>query len=759
MFTDLVGYSALAHRNEQLAIELLELHRVWIREVLPKHGGVEIETIGDAFLVEFSGALAAVECAVAIQQRFAEHNQAAPDDRRLRLRIGIHLGDIEHKGGKVMGDGVNIASRIHGMAKPGGICVSEQVHQSVKGRGLPFKDLGAPALKNIDTRLRLYTLGAAPSSGAADVGSMLRRSRSPLTALAVAGVLAAVAIVAWRAGTSNKSPAKEKSVAVLPFDNLSTDPDTAFFADGLHDTVIGHLARIHGLKVISRTSVMRFREKRESLKAIADELGVANIMEGSVQRAGNKLRVVAQLIDAESDTHLWSSEYDREVSDVFAVQADIARQVAGAVQVKLTPQEQASIKAIPTQNQQAYELYLRAIPYSRSIQQANATTLNKAIAFLDEALALDPNFALAYALRSGFHDTMHWFGFERTPARREQGRRDAERALSLAPDLAEAHVAMAGQLYHGDLNYAAAVRELEIALRLAPGNADSVFTLGAIYRRLDRWDDAVASFGQSAILDPLNAAILYDYAGTLVAVRRPAQAQAIFDRIVAIDDNPATRFDQAYTRFLHSGDAASLARVLGALPRESESDCAAMVQYARLLDASARHDEAIAVLEACPHPSFVSLVYNERVPTAHYVALSKWRKDPSRVPKEAAVARATFERELAVNRDRSQLRMLLAMNLVMSGERDRALAEVERALKEMPRSRDAFTANLLLAQAAEVHANTGQIDRAFAELEESLARPAGIYAVEIGISPEFAPLRPDPRYQALLAGKPLKAGR
>ncbi len=427
------------------------------------------------------------------------------------------------------------------------------------------------------------------------------------------------------------------------------------------------------------------------------------------------------------------------------------------MQVKLTPQEQASIKAIPTQNQKAYELYLRAIPYSRSIQNVNFETLNKAIAFLDEALELDPDFALAYALRSGFHDTMHWFGFERTRARRERAKQDAEKALALAPDLAEAHVAMASQLYHGELNYAAAVRELEIAQRLAPGSADAPFTLGAISRRLDRWEDAAASFGRAAILDPLNSAYLYDYAYTLQALRRFAEAQTIFDRIVAID-GPATRFDQLYNRFLQTGDAAALAGALAKLPRESERDCGAMVEYARLLDAFARHDEAIALLKECAHPTFVSLANNERVPMAHFVALSKWRKDRSRVPAEAAAARAFFEKELASNPDRSQLRMLLAMSLVMGGERDRALAEMERALKDTPRSRDALVATQLLAQAAEVHANTGQIDRAFAELEESIARPAGILVEDLRIHPEYAPLRADPRYEKLLAGRPLKGG-
>jgi tetratricopeptide (TPR) repeat protein len=361
-------------------------------------------------------------------------------------------------------------------------------------------------------------------------------------------------------------------------------------------------------------------------------------------------------------------------------------------------------------------------------------------------------------MRAWMHDTMDWWGFERSSWRREQVQRDADMALRLAPGLAEAHTAKAMQLYHGSLDYEGAIRELEIARTLAPGDAQPLFWLGVIYRRQDRWDEAVASLGRVATLDPLNAGLLIDYGGTLQAVRRVADAVRIFDRIAAIDGSPGSRVDPAYARFLLSGDAEALARTLGELQLKSGQGCFVMALRAGAFGSLGRHDEAVGALEQCRQPSFVQPYYNERIPTDHFIALAKWHKDRSRTPPEAATARAMMEEALAANPDRSHLRMFLAMNLVMHGDKERALAEVERALKDTPRSRDALVATTLLAQAAEVHANTGQLDRAFAELEESLARPVGTFVAEITVNPDFAPLRSDPRDEKLLAGKPLKGG-
>jgi adenylate cyclase len=753
MFTDLVGYSAMAHRDEALAIELLELHRAWVRGILPLYGGVEIETVGDAFLIEFAGALAAVECGLAIQRRFAEHNAAAPADRRMELRVGIHLGDVEHKGDKVFGDGVNIASRIHGMAKPGGICVSEDVQHAVRNRpAFQFTSLGTPPLKNITGPLELFELASSmslPPPAAMVVAKTSRRLPRWLPA-AAAGVVIFGAIAAAATWYAQRPAPRSAipSIAVLPFDNLSADPDSAFFTDGLHDSVIGNLSRVAGLKVISRTSVMGYRGQHPNLRKVADELGVGHVVEGSVQRAGNKLRVVAQLIDTATDTHLWSSEYDRDLADVFAVQSDIAQQVAKAVQVRLTPQEQASIQSIPTRNQAAYELYLRALVVQRAAQ-VDPVAAGRAIGWLNQAIALDPEFASAYAMLAQLHDFMYWFSYDTSDERRRLVGINADKALALEPNSADAHVAKAAYHYHGSRNYEAAIKELEIARGLAPNDASVQFWLGIIHRRQGRWDDALARLERATTLDPLNPGYLYDYGQTLYGVRRHADADAVYQRLVHIQpDEPIWPPLLAYNRFLQSGDITGLDQALAALPAGYDPGCG--ISWWRYFSHlyKRRYADAAAAAAACKEASMPS-DGGETLPPDYLVARAQWlggdRKSalPQKVRKE-------FERSLAARPDQPYTRAYLAFTWIMLGEPAKALEEADRALAAMPLGRDALAGAFILGWTTEVHANAGAPDRALSQLAQGLKLPYGGNVEELRLDPVYDPLRKDPRFQKLL---------
>jgi len=749
MFTDLVGYSALAHRDEPLALELLELHRGWVREILPPHGGREIETIGDAFLVEFSGALAAVECAVAIQRRFAAHNAVAPEGRRMQLRIGIHAGDVQHKDGKVMGDGVNIASRIHGLAEPGGICVSEDVQRAVRPHGYRLESLGTPSLKNIATPPQLYRvlLDDAPPPAAR------RRwmGAPPRWLAAAAAVVLAVGLAV--AGYFSRAPRGEAplpSVAVLPFDNLSGEADSVYFTDGLHDSVIGHLARIQGLKVISRTSVMGFRDKRPNLRDIARELGVDHIVEGSVQRAGGRLRVTAQLIDTASDSHLWSNEYDRELADVFAVQADIAKSVAAAVHAELTPQEQAAIDLVPTKNQAAYDLYLRALLLVGRSALLTADQIRQGVSWLDEAVALDPSFARAYALLAYLHNDAHWFGHDPSDERRRLVGANVEMALKLEPDLPEAHVAKAMHLYHGSLDYEAALRELEIAQGVAPGNASIHFWRGNVYRRQGRWEEATANYERAERLDPLNPFFLQIFAEHLMVLRRYDEADSAYQRVVRLDpESTSARLEAALARFRRTGDLAVWRQTLAQIPAEVDPDCLVSGDRARVAGLERRFDDALAAVEACK-PSLVRAVGSQQVPREYRVALARWQ-GTGRPPPEAVKARTILENMLAARPDQASVRMRLAYTLVMLGDRERALKEADRALAAMPLSRDAFGGTMLLRTAAGLHANAGAEERALDELEQLIRMPAGVHVQELKLDPVWDPLRSNPRFQKLIA--------
>jgi len=350
MFTDLVGYSAMAHRDEALAIELLELHRGWVREILPRYAGQEIETIGDAFLISFTGALSAVECAIALQARFAEHNRVEPPERGMKLRIGIHLGDIEHRAGKVMGDGVNIAARIHGLAPPGGICVSEDVHRAVRNRsGLRFTSLGTPSLKNISTPLELYELHAGPDSLRKAVVTKARRAVGRIPKWLLYPVLA-IALISFFSDDDRplvtidpgdgapSTPAGASAplavVMVPPFENHGAKADDSL-VEGLQQAVIEHLGRAGGLDVVSMGSVLR--NPMGNLQKLSGERGAGHLLVGTVERDDQRLQVEVELVDTRSGKAVWNSDYERDLGDVATVQADIAQRIASAVRAKVAP--------------------------------------------------------------------------------------------------------------------------------------------------------------------------------------------------------------------------------------------------------------------------------------------------------------------------------------------------------------------------------------------------------------------------------------
>src|SRR5215471_5796144 len=368
MFTDMVGYSALSQRDDKLALELLEEHRELLRKVFADFNGMEIKTIGDAFLVEFNSALEAAQCAIAIQRALAKRDADAPAERQIQVRIGIHIGDVVHRDGDVYGDGVNIASRIEPLADAGGICVSMDVERQIRNAvETHFENLAPTELKNISVPMDLFriVLPWEKQAAVAAPSHAIPRARSNrgllIAALLIVAALVAVAggfyIFSHRPGSTTPPSATasapvaipEKSIAVLPFENLSHDPENEFFTDGVQDEILSDLAKVADLKVISRTSVMQYKAgAQRNLREIAQQLGVAHVVEGSVQRAANKIRVIAQLIDARNDAHLWAQTYDRPIDDVFAIQSEIAKAIADQLQAKLSPNEKKAIEQPPT---------------------------------------------------------------------------------------------------------------------------------------------------------------------------------------------------------------------------------------------------------------------------------------------------------------------------------------------------------------------------------------------------------------------------
>jgi adenylate cyclase len=555
MFTDIVGYSALAQRNDKLALELLEEHRRLLREIFPRFHGTEIKTIGDGFLVEFHSALEAAECAIEIQRALSKRNADVSLERRIEIKIGVHIGDVVHRDHDVYGDGVNIASRIEPLAGPGGICVSMDVERQIRNTlDARFEKLAPTELKNISIQMDLFRIippweKRAPIAAQTETESR-RASRKFLWA-AVALVFALMIGVGWwwseRPDRTPAPPAEDgrppaaagslpipaKSIAVLPFENLSRDPDNAFFTEGVQDEILTRLAKVADLKVIGRTSTRKFKSAPENLPDIAKQLGVANILEGSVQKSGDQVRVNVQLINALTNAHIWAEIYDRKLTDIFAVESDIAKAIATALQAKLTGAEKAMIAAQPTSDTTAYELYHKG----RSLwEKRSGDNLAKAIAFYEQAIARDPKYALAYSgLANSYVLLPLYFSVPQRDAM-AKAREAALKALQIDPNLAEAHNALGKILNFDDLDLAGAEREFQRAIELQPNNATAHQWYGnGPLDSLGRFDEAVAETKRAVELDPLSPIINTDRAFSLYYARRYDEAMAQAKKTIELD--------------------------------------------------------------------------------------------------------------------------------------------------------------------------------------------------------------------------------
>src|SRR5437016_915619 len=519
MFTDMVGYSALAQRDEKVSLELLEEHRKLLREIFPRFNGTEIKTIGDGFLVEFNSALEAAQCAIEIQRALSKRNHDVPESRRIEVRIGIHIGDVVHRAGDVYGDGVNIASRIEPLAGAGGICVSMDVERQIRNAlEARFEKLAPTELKNISVAMDLFRIvlpwekGSAVTSQKSPVRQI--SSNKKWVAIAVLAVLA-FGIIWWslsRAHNNLAARAAEvpaKSIAVLPFENLSRDPNNAYFADGIQEEILTRLSKIADLKVISRTSTQRYKSAPTNLREIADQLGVAHVLEGSVQKAADEVRVNVQLINAQSDSHLWADKFDRKLTDIFAVESEIAAKIADVLQAKLTGAEQHAISSRPTENSEAHQLYLRGRFYWNKWLAGSMLPppeFDKSRQYYQQAIELDPDYALAYAGLADFYGFAFGFGFlppEEKWAKAQEN--NAKKALELDPALGEAYNSLASDRLYYHRDWPGAERDFRRGLELSPNFAEMHAHYAFCLVLFGRNEEALAEMRRVLDLDPLSS--------------------------------------------------------------------------------------------------------------------------------------------------------------------------------------------------------------------------------------------------------------
>ncbi len=564
LFIDIVGYSKLLINEQgELLEHLKEMMRASEQVRAAEADGKLIRlATGDGMALVFRNSPEApAQCALEL----ARADKAHPE---LQLRMGIHSGPINpvsdvNERVNVTGAGINMAQRVMDCGDAGHILLSKRAADDLAQyrHWQPFlhdigecevkhgvrlglvnlyrDDLGNPALpeklRNAPATKRQIPWPALfillVSLGATIFGIVLFYQNSPPPRPLPAASPAAFSPTPAEPGI----PAK--SIAVLPFENLSDDRQNAYFADGVQDEVLSHLARIADLKVISRTSVMQYKAgAQRNLREIGQQLGVAHVLEGSVQRAGAKVRVIAQLIDARTDAHLWGQTYDRDLADVFAIQSDIAKTIADQLQAKLSPRERAAIEQRPTANLAAFDLYTRAktLLLTANFSALKKDSLLQAIELLNQAVTHDPSFLLAYCQLTGAHDYLYFFGLDRTPARLALADAAVETALRLRPDSGEAHLALAQHVYHGYLDYDRARAEIAIAQRTLPNNPLPLQLLGYIDRRQARWNEAVRNLEHASELDPRIFFVLEQISFTYQCLRRYAEMASILDRVLTI---------------------------------------------------------------------------------------------------------------------------------------------------------------------------------------------------------------------------------
>jgi TolB-like protein/class 3 adenylate cyclase/Tfp pilus assembly protein PilF len=526
MFTDMVDYSALTQRNEKLALELLEEHRALLRALFPRFNGVEIKTIGDAFLVEFQSALEATQCAIEIQRTLAKRNTDSPADRRIEVKIGLHIGDLVHREGDVLGDGVNIASRIEPLAGAGGICVSVDVERQIRSAiEVSLVKLAPTELKNIQVPIELFRI-VLPWEKKTPVPVPVAHStpgRPFKKALPVALSLLLVSLGTlgiWFFGfhervarletlqETNAAPAgarvvESKSVAVLPFVNMSSDKENEYLSDGITEDLCTALAQVRGLRVPARSSCFVFKGKTDDVRKIGQQLKVAAVLEGSVSQSGKKLRITAQLINIADGFHLWATNYDREMSDLLALRSEIAQQVVAALRVQLLHDERKQLEKKGTENPEAHRLYLlgRFFWNQRTVED-----LTKAIDHFEQALAKDPNYALAHVGLADCYLVLPAYTGVPTKESIPKARAAALAALKLDKTLGEAHAALAAAREEGG-DWRGAEAEFRQAIELSPNYATAHCWYSAFLQLFGRFDEANREIQRAQELDPLSPAI------------------------------------------------------------------------------------------------------------------------------------------------------------------------------------------------------------------------------------------------------------
>jgi TolB-like protein/Flp pilus assembly protein TadD len=752
LFIDVVGYSKLLMDDQrELQARLKEVVRSsnQFRDAEAAGKLVRLPTGDGMALVFFSSLQAPIECALEI-------SRAAKKYPQLQLRMGVNTGPVSvttdvNEQPNIAGTAINLAKRVMDYGDAGHILLSEHaaedlasyrrwhphlkpLGQSVTKHGEPISlvnfcmdDVGNP---QIPERLKHDKHRTGTKFGS-------KRKK----ALLVAGLVVVAAISSF---VLFCAPAKkiDKSIAVLPFENLSDEKENDYFAGGLQDDLLTNLAKIGDLKVISRTSVRQYKDTPRNVRDIGKALGVATVLEGSVRRSGSRVRLNVQLINASNDQHIWAEDYDRDLTDVFAIQSDLALQIASTLQTKLSPTEKTRLQQRPTQSGEAYLIYLQA---------QNVNGFQEAIQLYEKAIALDPSFALAFA-RLSFVASTDYFTTG-NPASLEKARAAANEALRLQPGLPEAHLALGHVYYRGDRDYDRALQELAIAKEGLPNDAEIFLVIGSIERRRGNWAQSTTDLEKAASLNPKDGSLWANLAENYRALNNFSAAEHALDRGIAlVPDFFLNRYLRASLDIDSKGDIGAMERMLAQFPGAVDPDGRVTFARFQLKLFQRKYKEA---LEDVAHSALESL--------------SPW-KPPTPIPKTLLVAMAyrllgedqeasdfyekakdILEQAVQENPLDPSRHVLLGQSYAGLGRKDDAIREGKRAVALRPESQDALDGVRMTLGLAQIYAMLGEQDMAIPLLEHCVALPAGVSSNVLKLDPAWDPLRDHPRFQKMIA--------
>ena len=760
-FADLVGYTALSETNEGEAIRAVTRFQAIVRAVVQTHGGRVVKFLGDGVLAEFPSTEQAVRSADALRADFSRVAEAEGLGAR-ELRIGVHVGDVAAtEDGDLYGDGVNVASRIQAAADPGEVWVSEDVRRQLRQRPeLRFGPRGEHALKGLATPLALHAIAIGRDVPAATqrAGAPARASASPgrRRALSLLGGVVLIAIVAlgastWWKGRGADAEAAAATLAVLPFENLSGDEDTDPFVLGLHDDLLTHLSQIEAIDVISRTSVLGYRGTTKTVSQIADELGASVILEGGVQRSGDRIRMNVQLIDAKNDEHLWAEQYDRTLTteNVFAIQAEIAERIAGAMETALTPEQKADLAEAPTDNLEALDLYYQGVDAYRGRGAIVASDSRNAVHFLERATELDPDFAAAWAALA---QARAWLIRTGIVTDTTATRAALDRAAALAPDARETVLAEGVYLYYAHADFSGAADRFSALLRRQPDDAEALDWQGLVLRRLGRWDEALGSMERARNADPRNSGIVSNLGVTLLHLRRYDEAERYLDEALVLSSSDDALTNKVILFLWGKGDTHEARGFLEDSVRDLDP-----AGYA-LLDAMVALGERD--YESGVETLAGELIPQDQKPVALYLqalhARLAGRTDRSAVMGDSLVA--VSEGQITAYREggadpfgfQSQLTAFRGLGHALAGRRSEAVRDGRRAVEMLPVSKDAIEGEIVLVNLAMIYALVGDREAAIRTLESLLSIPSELGAGRLRLDPTFDSLRGDPRFDALI---------